>query len=386
MDLTVASTTAILRKETSDFQIDTGAIMVREDQMPLVVKGVSTLDIRTIASGDIVTIGYHAEQELQRTLDGFLSRLDKKTASKLFQLFDQLQKGVEDAELPDLLVRIQQGQNPPWYARLWAFILRKDGDQLFREFLDSITDLITGRTKTLGDEMTRLERELGNEVQKLTTDLGVLDRLKYSYGEHFKTFTVDAAIAFAFLAKSKQQLVDAQKGLDPNDVLARGEVKEIEDKVRLLESRALALEGVYTRLPADQLVVQQIEQAGVATLQETVTTAGSRFASIKMTLLSIQGAFSVSAVQHLGQQSARMDEQLLKVRGQATKDVAVAAAKAPGDNRLAQASQIEGIISTTREISDLVKQAYEETDRKFEEARGKFAQARLDLATLSTGK
>ncbi|MDN5750920.1 MAG: HAD family hydrolase, partial [Pseudonocardia sp.] len=62
----------------------------------------------------------------------------------------------------------------------------------------------------------------------------------------------------------------------PAEVAAQARVRELQDKLRLLESRALALEGTYTRLPADQMVIQQIEQAGVATLQETATTVASR--------------------------------------------------------------------------------------------------------------
>ncbi|MGT2467579.1 hypothetical protein ACVOMV_25975 (plasmid) [Mesorhizobium atlanticum] len=76
-------------------------------------------------------------------------------------------------------------------------------------------------------------------------------------------------------------------------MVAQARVQELRDKLRLLESRALALEGTYTRLPADQMVIQQIEQAGITTLQETATTVAARFASIKMTLLSIHGAFAV---------------------------------------------------------------------------------------------
>ena len=159
---------------------------------------------------------------------------------------------------------------------------------------------------------------------------------------------------------------------------------ELKDKLRLLESRALALEGTYTRLPADQLVIQQIEQAGIATLQETATTVASRFASIKMTLLSIQGAFAVKSVQQLAGRQARLDKQLTELRGRSLKDVAVSAAQAPGDNRLAHAEQIEQIIATTNEIHGLVAAARKTTEEKFEQARQKFAAARQELATLAS--
>jgi cell division septum initiation protein DivIVA len=133
------------------------------------------------------------------------------------------------------------------------------------------------------------------------------------------------------------------------------------------------------------MVIQQIEQAGVATLQETATTVASRFASIKMTLLSIHGAFAVKSVQQIAGRQAQLDRQLTELRGRALKDVAVSAALAPGDNRVAQAEQIERIIATTKEVHGLVEAARKTTDEKFEVARAKFAAARQELATLSAG-
>ena len=165
-------------------------------------------------------------------------------------------------------------------------------------------------------------------------------------------------------------------------IMGQARLRELHDKLRLLESRALALEGTYTRLPADQMVIQQIEAAGIATLQETATTVSSRFASIKMTLLAIHGAFAVKSVQQIAERQARLDQQLTHLRGQATKDVAVAAAKAPGDNRVAQAQQIAAIITQTREIHELVEAAKQDTEAKFETARQMFEKSRADLAAL----
>lgn len=189
-------------------------------------------------------------------------------------------------------------------------------------------------------------------------------------------------MARAFLDKAARYVAQEQASAGAADMAAQARVRELQDKLRLLESRALALEGTYTRLPADQMVIQQIEAAGVATLQETATTVSSRFASIKMTLLSIQGAFAVKSVQQIAERQARLDQQLMQLRGQATRDVAVAAAKAPGENRLAQAQQIANIIAQTREIHELVDAAKKETEEKFDQARRLFEQSRADLAAL----
>lgn len=364
--------------------LNTGAIVVRPDQVGQVEQALASLDFPALPAADIIKLGFGAEQALQQTLDGFLARLDKKTASKVFALFERLEKGVEDANLSEVLEKIQNGDKPGFFAGLFAKMTGKEPDEIVREFMEEVRDLITGRTKTLADEMQRLERELTKEMQTLFGELQVLETLKQSYVTHFGNFTVDAAVARAFLDKAKTYVAKEEASLNPADVVAQTKLRELQDKLQLLESRALALEGTYTRLPADQMVIQQIQQAGIATLQETATTIASRFASIKMTLISIHGAFAVKSVQQLGERQARMDKQLTKLRGEALKDVAVTAAKAPGDNRLAQAQQIEAIIASTREIHALVTEAKAETEEKFEQARQRFAQARSDLAQLGS--
>ena len=366
--------------------LNTGAIVLRNEQLPQAQAALAALDFATLSAADIVTIGMGAEQNLARTLDGFLARLDRKTAAKVFDLFGRLQKGVDDANLPEILEKVQKGEARGFFSGLVNSLVQKltgkSADEAAREFMEEITELITGRTRTLATEMQKLEGELGREVQTLSGELKTLEQLKQKYAEHFAEFTLDAAIARAFVDQAGAYVQTQAAAADANDVIAQARVRELEEKLRLLESRALALEGTYTRLPADALVIQQVEAAGVATLQETATTVASRFASIKMALLSIHGAFAVKTVQQLSARQAKLDEQLTKVRGDALKDVAVTAAKAPGDNRLAQARQIEAVIASTQEINELVKSARRETDEKFETARAMFAQSRTALAEL----
>ncbi len=363
--------------------LETGAIVLQPDQVPVVEKQVATLDFGSMRSSDVIKIGLDSETALQRTLDGFLARLDKKSAAKVFDLFGRLQKGVDDAKLPDLLDQVQRGEKPGLLNSIFGRLRGKKRAEMQQQLLDEIGALVSGRTRTLADEMNGLEGQLEREMQNLFTELKSLDALKQSYGTHFSDFTVSAAVARAFLEKARPYVAAEQAKVTPGDVAAQSRIQELQDRLQLLESRALALEGTYTRLPADRLVIQQIEQAGVATLQETATTVSARFASIKMTLLSINGAFAVKNVQQVAQRQAQLDRQLTEVRGRALKDVAVAAAQAPGENRLAQAQQIEQIIATTKEINTLVAAARQTTEEKFDQAREKFAAARDELATLA---
>jgi hypothetical protein len=365
--------------------LNTGAIVLREEQYPAAEKAMAGLDFAAVPPGDIIKIGLDAEGALQRTLDGFLARLDKKTASAVFALFGRLEQGVEDAKLPEILDLVQNGEKPGILKSIWAKITGRQPDDLIQEILDEVGEIITGRTKTLADEMGKLEGALKDVMQKLFAELQALETLKQSYGTHFAEFTLAAAVSRAFLEKARAYVgAETERAKqNPGDVVAQARLQELQDKLRLLESRALALEGTYTRLPADQLVIQQIEQAGIATLQETATTVAARLASIKMTLLSIHGAFAVKEVQQLAARQARLDKQLTEIRGRALKDVAVSAAQAPGENRLAQAEQIAQVIAATKEIHGLVEAAKKTTEEKFAAARERFAAARAEFADIS---
>ena len=154
--------------------LDTGAIVLRPEQVPRAEQALAALDFAAIPSGDIIKIGLGAEQALQKTLDGFLARLDKKTASKLFDLFGRLEKGVDDAKLPEILEKIQQGEEPGFFAGLFAKVSGRKPEEAFSGFMQEVGDLISSRTRTLADEMGRLEGELSKEMKTLFGELQAL--------------------------------------------------------------------------------------------------------------------------------------------------------------------------------------------------------------------
>ena len=201
--------------------MNTGAIVLSEAQVLEAEKALAALDFPAMQSGDVIRIGLEAEQALQRTLDGFLARLDKNSAAAVFALFGRLEQGVEDADLPEILDKLQNGEKPGFLSSLLGRFRGKRPEEVAAEFLAEIGDLITGRTRTLADRMMKLEGELSGEMQKLFGELQALDALKQSYGAHFSDFTVAAAVARAFLDKARAYVADEEAQLNPADPVAR---------------------------------------------------------------------------------------------------------------------------------------------------------------------
>ena len=376
--MAVAQSTAVV---VSPFKMAT--IAIPEDQFGQAEAMLATLEIQNMTGQAIVLFGSDKEAAFNTTLDGFLTRLDKNTAAPVFALFTRLKKAVDDAKL-DKVIEEVQGAKPGLMDQAIGLLRHREKTEVQASVLERVRNLLSGKTATLAGAMREIEQGLGKEVARLMVELRSLDQLKDTYGVQFGQLALVAAVAQAYVAKA-QLYVEGRKAELANDqsVQAQTEIHNLETKLQLLESRALALEGVYTRLPADQEVLRQIESAGVSTLGETITTAAGRFASIKMTLLAANGALCVKSTQNATASLATLDENLLRARGKLVKEVAVSAAKAPGENRLAQSEQIVCIVTETRELYQAVDTARKENEVKFATARERFQKAREDLKQIS---
>ena len=340
------------------------------------------INVQELSSADIIQIGYSAEKALQDTLDGFLARLDSASANQVFQLFEKLEKGVKDADLPEVLRKIQHSK-PGFMTRFWGMLRGKSPKQVASETYNQIKEVLSGKTQTLVHQVKQIENGLFDSIQKLNAELDTMSDLKQSYHDHLERFAIVAASSEIVLSNAKAELAKMEASNDyltQDNPIAQAKLQEMRQKVQLLESRTLSLVGSYMRLPADHIIIQQIEQAGVATLQETTITAASRFSSIKTTLLAVNGAFNVKAVQQIAERQAKMDEQLQKVRSQITKEIVTTAMSNPGDNRLEQAAQIEKIIADAVEIKTLINKAQAINEEKFNTARARFEAVRKELA------
>lgn len=325
----------------------------------------------------VAQLGLDAELALNQTLDGFLSRVDSQNSPELFKLVESLNNAVAQENLGEVAQNILTAQ-PSLMARVMGLfnprMLRKAANRAYEDAARTAS----GKSKKLSDVIAAMETKLRVEMTRLNDELRHMDTVKDAYRKSFVSFAEETVFLRNALDKARAEVAAMEADL-ARDPQMRGDVL---DKLQALESRALAVEYTLTKLPADQLVIRQLQNAGVATLQELATTMASRFASIKMTLLTIHGARMVQDVQRLGQQGADLDANLNQVRSILMKDVVGAAANAPGLNREAQSKQLQTVVADTQNLVALVDAARATNKQKFEQARTVMAQARQDMLGL----
>lgn len=338
---------------------------------------VAAFDFLALATRDIPKLGLSAELELGKALDAFLSRINQQGNPALFRLTDELTNHFEDAKLEEVADRILNAK-PGLLARVYGLLNKRFLRSAIARAFEDVARLASSRSKTLSDHVNAIQKKLEGEMVKLGEELTNMDRIKEAYRANLVSFGVETAFLHNALLKARHQFAQAEEELKKDPQLYQDSL----DKLQALESRALAVEGGLTKLPADQIVIRQLQNAGVGTLQELATTMSSRFNSIKGELLIIHGALAVQTVQRLGQQGANLDANLGKVRGKLMKDVVTSAATLPGQNRAQQAAQLQAVVVQSRELLALTSQAREQNKEQFEAARQIMSGVRKDLLDL----
>lgn len=346
-------------------------------QIAEIQQRVAAFDFVSIRQEQIATLGAEPTLALNRVLDGLLTRVNRAENPQIFKLIPALDEAVAGEKLGELADNILNAK-PSFMDRLVGLFnkksLRHALDRVYED-LDRIAKL---KSRTLSDVVSEMERKLGAEMARLGEELRDLDALKAEYRERFVSFAEETAFLSSALAKAQREVpaLLAEAGAD----LARR--NEVEDKLQALASVALARETMMTRMPSEQIVIRQVQNAGASTLQEVITTMGDRFASIRMTLLTIHGSQMVQNVQRLAQSGANLDRNLQEVRAKLMTGVVETAANAPGNNRLEQAQNLKRVVADTQALQTVVETARAANRAKFEEARTTLAGVRQDLLEL----
>jgi hypothetical protein len=338
--------------------------------MPSSALPVFNFELMTMSG--ILEQGRAEEKRLNEVLNRFLERIAKDENPQLFKLVAKLGDVVVAQNLPAVADNILNA-TPTLLERVIGFVNKKSLVAAQQKAFSAASKFAAGKTKTLLSEIDSIERLLAGEQARLAEEIVVFEKLKQEYSVAEREYESLVKNLQGFLAEVKKLPVPIADSTPGSLALRNNHA----DKVQGLESRVLALESTYTRLPADQETIRQLQQAGLMTLQETRTDA--RFASIKMTLLVLHGALVTQSVQRLADQGAALDANLMSVRHTISKRVVDSSANAPGNNRVAQAEQIKTIMNNTAELVSIVEQARLTNVAKFEVARKSLSESRQIL-------
>lgn len=340
---------------------------------------VNSFDIEKTTLAEISVFGNGPEKELNKILDKFLEQIDSKEEPKIYGLVKRLGESMEKEKLDDLSDQIINPKIGLW-GKIVSALSKKGAMRVANEALEQLRAVAGLKTKRISDVIHGMENELNAEMQRLSKEISKQEQIKNQYCDSFNQFALTTLYMHGCLEKAKNLLSE----IEPNEPPGSSRLADLKDKIQAFESRTLAVEGALTQLPSDQLIIRQLQNAGIGTIQETNTTAATRFASIKKTLLTINGALMVQSLQQLNQLGMNLDNNLQAVQQKLMKNVVTTAANAPGINRLNQAEQIRAAVASTRELVEIVDNAKKANDAAFQQTTKMLADARKEMLELGS--
>ena len=350
-------------------------LMTLDDQQVVALqKRVDEFDFAGTPAEKLARLSTEPTESLNRALSAYLDRIQKHENPQLFKLIDSVTEAVTKEKLDELATQMQSpklGLMDRIVGSLSKKALQRSLDQAYED----LGRLARNKSKTLSDVINEKERTLQVEMAKLSEELRQMASLRADLGRAFLSFGEEVVFLKSALAKSQAQAPVLQAAAGNNAMVKQ----DVEDKLRVLESVAISRETMMTRLPAEALIIRELENAGVNTLLELSVTSGDGFAAIRMTLLSIHAANMVGGVQRLGQSNATLSSNLQRIRAITAGAVVEEAANAPGRNRLAQAQDLMKVVTDTTNLRTIVENAKVENAAKNAEAVAILTQARQAL-------
>ena len=351
------------------------------DQSNGIVNQVQSLSIHDLSLLQISGLGAEVEIALHKSLGSFLDRIEKGDSPQIFRLVSELNAAIKAEDLDGLADQIINGKLG-FFDKLLGLLNPKRMAASRTNMFEQLRMMVSGKSRKLSSVLDKMEKDIEVEKSRALEEARNLERLKDNYRTRFGDFVLATVFLSTLLVKAEQELAEVTAAEARGDFSRKMTLQEAQDKVQALESRALSIEAVLTKLPAEQLVIRQVQTATIQTVQEITTTTAGRMASIKMTLLVLHSAMGVQNLQRTAQQGADLDANLSKVRNRLVTQVVTSAANAPGDNRLQQASQLRDVVKNTRELQAVVEKARLDNKVKFDGARAILVQARTDLTEL----
>lgn len=351
-------------------------LTLESQQVAAIQDRVEKFDFANMPAQKIAVLSKEPTDNLNRALSGFLDRISKNENPQLFKLVDALSEEVAKEKLGELAEQILSAK-PALKDRILGLFSKKALQKGLDRAYEELGRAARNKSKTLSDSISDKERKLTVEMAKLSDELRNMDAVKAEYRKAFISFGEEVVFLTSVLAKVKAD-EPALLAAVGNDVMAQ---QEIQDKLQSLESVALSRATMFTRMPAEALLIRQVQNAGIATLQELTVTTGDQFASIRMTLVGLHGAHMVQGVQRLGQSTAALDSNLQAARAKLMGTVVAEAATAPGRNRVAQANNLAKVVADTKALQTIVDSARVENAANFKLAHETVSQAQQALLT-----
>ena len=323
----------------------------------------------------LVLFGNERQKEFGAKLDGVLVQLTKGTNPILFELFNQLSKGVEGVNIPELEKEITASTKVGPLGKFMMAVGLTNASKRLQKANARVGDMLKTKSTSLLELCEKMQKTTETEVGNLINDTQKLQVLALELRQNVDIFQEYVQCGQQMLASARSELAELK-----NDPSKSTEVKNLEDKINLFESRVVVLETVLQKAPTNLESIRIGMQASLSTLGETANSALEDFNDIKTILIELSVTHQIQTVQSLNDQRRALLFGLSTHSKQQLQNVAVTAASAQGLNRLKDATQLMESAKSLAETNAKVKAEIEANKQRFADARATLSEIKTLMA------
>lgn len=317
-----------------------GNTQVRTGQVPAVIppatsQPLTVINIQQAAGNELVMFGNDRQREFGAKLDQVLGEITKGTNNVLFELFNQLSKGVAEVNIGELEQEIIRSSQTSWGSRLLQSVGLSSAAKRLQKANERVGNMLTAKSTSLLDICNKMQATTQREVLKLVSDSQRLANLATDLRDNINVFQNYVNGGQAALDDAKQELARMQNSGAPTD-----KIKELEDKIQLFENRLLVLQTIVQKAPVNLEAIRIGMNASLQTLGETANSSLEDFNDIKGILIQLSVTHQTSVVQGLNDERRKLKQSLAKHSNTTLASVATKAAAAQGLNRLEDAQHL----------------------------------------------
>ncbi len=313
---------------------------------------------------DIFRIGRTEEMDRAKKLDEILALYNEENSPYVYNAFTALQKGIKEANLDDIEMRIQTVKKPGFIGSLFGSFEKRAG-----KFVQDFGSLLNGKRKTLLELVDRMEREAEKESEILLMTLKQLDAVAAGLLANVDGIALQVLYIDGVLEKTRVYAERLQAEAAVGDDVPRKYVAEQCEYLLLqLENRRLQLMTVYEKTPTDLQTVAITKSTAGNSFVEIASTLTQQLNGIKSALIQWAMLGTIESSQLADEARRKIAESLLKHGVVVLDRLAVAAAGMPYERRLADAELLVSIRTGIAVIQDKVLKIHEVGRKQFKEA------------------
>ena len=335
-----------------------------------VINAIATFDIKNLKTEEIRKLWLNEEKQLMNKLLLILDKIGIAKSPILYEIADLLVSWVDWINFKKIEAKINKANNPSKTNELINWVKRVSNSEALLELVNDIDREIRPQAQKLSENIKKIEKDYESKIEET---LKANDILIEAWSQILSEAPIIASLAhftYGITERAKIQLLILEEKYDETrDVQDKHNFEIYRDVVKVLESRAIALETRYHRIEPSLGTISDIISYNNSSVAEWSNTFYNELQDLITDMIQYIWTWSglqfEAWIQHFKEVKNKLHEKnKTNINRLSTESI-----NASWKNRLNEAEALLDLYKEKRDRAIKQKEAYKVRDEKFTKAQ-----------------